>query len=67
MFDTLGRFMRRPTHDDQYSSICTRCFATVGFSRIQEDLDEIERKHVCDKDVLSRLRILAGGTSGDGS
>ena len=55
MFNTQHKFMRRPIQDDGYTSICTRCFATVGSDRTQENLDVLEEKHVCDKETLRRL------------
>ena len=59
MFETQRKFMRRPPQNEECSSICTRCFATVASCRHEKDLDELEKKHVCDKDVLSRLGIAA--------
>ena len=59
MFDPHNSFMRRTTENEESASICTRCFATVGRGRSEKHLEECEKKHVCDKDVLHRLGVAA--------
>ena len=59
MFDQLSKFMHRPKDNDEFASICTRCFATVGSARSERDLAEFEKRHLCNKDVLFRLGIPA--------
>jgi hypothetical protein len=60
MLDLQTKFMHRPKQNDEFASICTRCLTTVGSGRNQADLDMIEKTHVCDRNVLTRLGISAG-------
>jgi hypothetical protein len=46
MYDNLSHFLHHPAPDDSYASICTRCFATAGFGRTEEELVTAESKHV---------------------
>jgi hypothetical protein len=60
MLELQSKFMHRPKQNDEFASICTRCFTSVGSGRNEADLDAIEKKHVCDKNVLCRLGLSAG-------
>lgn len=60
MLELQSKFMHRPKQNDEFASICTRCFTSVGSSSNEADLDDVEKKHVCDKKVLNRLSITAG-------
>ena len=67
MLNAQNKFMHRPIQNDEFASICTRCFATVGWGRGEEDLAQFETKHVCDKNVLYRLGIGSDRASRGGS
>jgi hypothetical protein len=41
-------FARRHNRDRSIDSICTRCYQTVANSEKVDDLDSVERRHVCD-------------------
>jgi hypothetical protein len=60
MLELQTKFMHRPKQNDEFASICTRCFTTVGSGRNETELDAIEKNHVCDRNVLDRLGISAG-------
>ena len=48
-------FAHRPRSNDSYDSICTTCFATAVYDKTEEELIVLEKKHVCNRDVLERL------------
>jgi hypothetical protein len=45
-------FPHRRNPDGTYDSICVTCFATIGSSRTEEELEIAEKAHVCDQDLL---------------
>jgi hypothetical protein len=49
-----SHFPHRQNSDGSYDSICMVCFATVGSGESEEDLDSIERRHVCNQQALLR-------------
>jgi hypothetical protein len=54
MYNNLSHFLHHPAPDNSYALICTRCFATAGFGRTEEELVTQERKHVCDPEAVQR-------------
>lgn len=60
-------FAHRPNRDGTTDSICRHCFATVCTSTWETDLAQAERGHVCDPNVVSRLKKAAGRESADES
>ena len=40
-------FPHRSNEDGSIDSICPRCFATVGSSMWEADLEELEKNHIC--------------------
>ena len=47
------RYPHRVNHDGTIDSICPRCFATIGSSTCEADLERLESRHVCE---AARLR-----------
>jgi hypothetical protein len=47
MPDGIPLFPRRQNRDGSFDSICRLCFATVGNGKTEEELEEVEKKHVC--------------------
>lgn len=43
-----SRFPHRTNRDGTIDSICPHCFATIGTSTWEADLEDIEARHVCD-------------------
>jgi hypothetical protein len=48
-------FRHRRNDNGSYDSICIHCFATVGSSVAEEKLEEGEKRHVCNPEILFRL------------
>jgi hypothetical protein len=55
MYEILNQFVHRPNYDQSYTSICARCFATAGSGKEGTELEEAEKDHVCNQEVL-RMR-----------
>jgi hypothetical protein len=53
-------FPHKLNSDGSYQSICLTCFATVGIATKAEDLDELDRNHVCKSTTLQRMGLVAG-------
>lgn len=49
------RFPHRMNKDGTIDSICPRCYATIGTSTWEADLERIEAGHVCDASRLSHF------------
>lgn len=49
MPDRISLFPHRQNRDGTYDSICRLCFATVGNGKTEEELEEVEKKHVCER------------------
>ena len=49
--------VRRPYPDGTTDSICRHCFATIARAKSEAELDCAERDHVCDPELLKRLRL----------
>ena len=47
------KFPHRSNVDGTIDSICPRCFATIGTSTWEADLERIEAEHVCEPSRLS--------------
>ena len=43
-----SRFPHRTNRDGTIDSICPHCFATIGTSTWEADLEDIEAAHICD-------------------
>jgi hypothetical protein len=59
-------FEHRENCDGTIDSICRKCFATVGRSVREMELEQAERDHICDPDLLERWNRLAAQKSIDG-
>jgi hypothetical protein len=44
--------LRNP--DGSRNSICMNCFATIGHHRTEEELSELDRRHVCKETLVSK-------------
>ena len=53
---TPSAFVRRLTGDRATESTCTRCSLTVATTREEEELDQAERRHVCDSWLLEQWK-----------
>jgi hypothetical protein len=49
-------FARRFNDNGTIDSICRRCFATVMTATWESELDNAERRHICDPEELERFR-----------
>jgi hypothetical protein len=45
-------YPHRINQDGTIDSICTRCYATVGTSKTEDDLKRMETAHVCESGRL---------------
>jgi hypothetical protein len=55
----LSHFPHRQNPNGTYDSICIVCFATVGSGECEDELEPIERSHVCNaRAMLRRERSL---------
>jgi len=52
-------FIRRSNDDATIDSICSRCFATVGPSLQQADLERAEQNHICNPSRAEHFRGLS--------
>lgn len=59
-------FVRRVSANGTIHSICTQCFLTVALGTREADLDEGERRHVCDTWLLAHWKELASREPADG-
>lgn len=50
-------FPRRLHPDGSLTSICPRCFCTVGRHKTRNELDAEEERHVCVRPDLEALRL----------
>lgn len=48
LLSSSSRFPHRTNPDGTIDSICPHCFATIGTSTWEADLESIEAAHVCD-------------------
>jgi hypothetical protein len=55
MYGEQNLFRHRHNDNGSYDSICIHCFATVGSSLTEEKLEEDEKRHVCNPEILFRL------------
>jgi hypothetical protein len=53
-FQTAPFFPHRRNKDGSFDSICLKCFATVASHIAQEELQELDKNHVCTNSLLSR-------------
>jgi hypothetical protein len=51
---SVSSFAHRNNRDGSIDSICPRCFATIGTSTWESDLNRIEYSHRCDPELLRR-------------
>jgi hypothetical protein len=51
-------FTRRLNNDATIDSICPRCFATVGHSLQEADLERAEQNHICNPRLVEHYRTL---------
>ena len=49
-------FPHRRNPDGSYDSICVVCFATVGSSKTEDELEIAEQDHTCDQTRLYQLQ-----------
>jgi hypothetical protein len=49
-------FCHRPEDLGNIGSICLKCFATVARTKLEKDLAQFERDHVCDPYDLERFK-----------
>ena len=47
-----NRFCLRFYADGTHDLICLKCFRTVASEESEIDLEEAERNHICDPDIL---------------
>lgn len=59
MYETLNQFLHRPNANDCYTSICIRCFATAGSGLEGPELEKMEKRHVCKKEVLRAMAAVS--------
>lgn len=50
-----SKFPHRMNKDGTIDSICPRCYATIGTSTWEADLERIEAGHVCERSRLSHF------------
>ena len=55
-FALASEFPHRCNKDGTIDSICPRCFATIGTSTWEADLEKMEAAHMCSPEQLSYLR-----------
>lgn len=55
MASTIPTFPHRLRVDGTYDSICTQCFETVATSKIEAELLEVEKMHICTGLDLDRI------------
>jgi len=53
----LPAFPHRHNSDGSFDSICAKCFATVANSKLEGELEEPEKQHVCDPSKVALLQI----------
>jgi hypothetical protein len=41
-------FVHRQNRDGSFDSICTNCFQTVANKKVEAELEQIERDHICE-------------------
>jgi len=59
------RFPHSFGRDEIDISICPRCFATIGFSTWQADLERVQNAHFCDEwqlEAIERAALILTGT-----
>src|SRR3982074_2536226 len=52
-FHTATLFPHRRNKDGSFNSICLQCFATIASHMTEEELQELDKHHVCEKSILS--------------
>lgn len=58
-------FLRRQNRDGSIDSICRTCFLTVHTSAMEPDLDQAEKNHTCDPEILAHWSHVARPRSGE--
>lgn len=66
MLPRQNMFVHRENPDGTIDSVCRACFATVGTSAREADLEPAEKRHACDPALLERWQRLAARKSVDG-
>ena len=56
---TSARFPHRENDDGTFDSICPVCFRTVAHGQLEAELEEAERKHICDPASLAEIEKAA--------
>jgi hypothetical protein len=51
--------VRRENRDGEIESICRTCFVTVHSSVCEAELDQAEKNHTCDPEVLAYWNRMA--------
>jgi hypothetical protein len=52
-FHTATLFPHRRNKDGSFNSISLQCFATIASHMTEEELQELDKHHVCEKSILS--------------
>ncbi len=47
-------FPHRRNPDDSFTSICLTCCSTVASHKTEEELVELDKKHICEAEILSQ-------------
>src|SRR4051812_19170552 len=58
-------FSRRSNTDRTTSSICMRCYMTVGTATWADDLMHVERAHRCDPNRVRQFQLTKAALQGD--
>jgi hypothetical protein len=58
-------FVRRENRDGTIDSICRACFVTIHTSIWESELEQAEKNHTCDPEVLAHWDRLARQRSGE--
>jgi hypothetical protein len=54
---SLPPFPRRLNVDGTWNSICVRCFQTIAANKLEVEVEEIEKEHVCPSSLLSQRGV----------
>ena len=65
MHSRESTFVRRENRDGTIDSICRTCFITVHTSLWESELDQAEKSHTCDPEVLAHWNRMARRRSGE--
>lgn len=55
-FSDREGFVHRENRDRTFDSFCRACLRTVGTARLEADLEDFERRHVCDPHEVERFK-----------